>query len=1348
MRTFGIEKCAALVAVCAIAAFAVLFAGIAQASIKLPNGEYRETVTDLRVKVLGGHVAVERTWIAEQLNKGKYRWYINPAWADLAFEYDDLDASVKSVRRADSRFERAGNDVFVFERVYFIARKDGGWRWYDRDGNWIRYDDKGRITAYGDRNDVTVRFERDGPGRQISRVLDHRGEPVLTFRYEDERVATITDRTNRVVRYRYTGGNLVEVIDVAGHGSTYAYSGGLMTGKTDAEGRHTTIGYAGNRVVRVADALEHVTTWDYAYDRGKRQHTVVEKSAEGRCVERRYGADGQILRELHGTREVFSLRQDGDYVRYITDERGLVTRLEYDAVFHPVKLTFADGTVASTKYDAVLGVPLEAVDERGTRTSYGYDARGNLATLIEAAGTPVQRVTTFRRDALGQVERRTVEGVDDEHDATTLYDYDDYGNVERETDAEEHAAVMTHDVTGNVLTRTDARGKRWTATYDAHGRRKTSSDPLGNTLRFDYDRTGRLLTRTDAADKATVYGYDDAGRVETAADATGATTTVEYDGDGEVRKITDPNGIAMRYGYDADGRFADATDDAGNVVGVDYGTGSADGGLVRRMRYPTYCEDYRYDQRRRVTRVTRWLPCEGEGRRSESIAVGYDAAGSVVSRTDPMQHTTLWSYDALGRIDAMTDALGSRTGFAHDVFDHILDMTDANGGIWRYRYDRNGRLVAESRPLGGTIRYGYDPAGNVETRTSAGGERRVYGYDDAGRRSGETHYAAGSNVPAQRIAYVYEPRRLLASYTQSGSTASAATYTYDDAGRQTSESVTYGAGSGAFTRTFATGYDANGRTKSFTYPDLARLEFRYTADNLLRGADLPGGGAMEWNDFDWFVARRMAAPGITQRIERDALLRPLRIAVQAIAGGTPEAPTGAVLSEETWRYDGAGNPVERITGDGTYAYGYDALDRLSDVTPPAALRTPDGLPVEHYTYDSVHNRASSAAQPGAFGYNADNELLAYGVGAAEVRQAFDANGHVREVTTGNPQSPASMTQTVYDAAERVSQIVRDGQIVARYQYDPFGRRIRKETAQGVTWYQYAEEGLVAEYAADGSPRTYYGWRPDSAWSTAALWKAERANGAWNTYVYHYDATGMPQRMTDAAGNVVWSGVAEAFGHMRVSSSSSIANPLRLPGQYHDDESGLHYNYLRDYEPQTGRYRQRDPIGLAGGPNVYAYVGGRPLAFMDPLGLAESGTYDVNLLNHSDEGWPKSQRATNDPNTLSVIGHGCDSGTCMYDARGRTVDAEKLAQIILDTTDFRQNPRKIDLHVCWAGKGENPLALRVSDILLVDVDGPTREGQIFGDGTYAPKKPGVQRSLHSPRIVERQQIPLEPMKVTP
>ncbi len=94
---------------------------------------------------------------------------------------------------------------------------------------------------------------------------------------------------------------------------------------------------------------------------------------------------------------------------------------------------------------------------------------------------------------------------------------------------------------------------------------------------------------------------------------------------------------------------------------------------------------------------------------------------------------------------------------------------------------------------------------------------------------------------------------------------------------------------------------------------------------------------------------------------------------------------------------------------------------------------------------------------------------------------------------------------------------------------------------------------------------------------------------------------------DEAGKVVWRWESDAFGTTAASEDPDgdgikVAVNLRFPGQYYDQETGLHYNYFRNYDPGTGRYTTSDPIGLAGGVNTYTYVGGNPLSFTDPSGL--------------------------------------------------------------------------------------------------------------------------------------------------
>ena len=113
----------------------------------------------------------------------------------------------------------------------------------------------------------------------------------------------------------------------------------------------------------------------------------------------------------------------------------------------------------------------------------------------------------------------------------------------------------------------------------------------------------------------------------------------------------------------------------------------------------------------------------------------------------------------------------------------------------------------------------------------------------------------------------------------------------------------------------------------------------------------------------------------------------------------------------------------------------------------------------------------------------------------------------------------------------------------------------------------------------------------------------------NVYYLYTDHLNTPRVITDTSNTVVWRWDSDPFGTDAANEDPDgdgtkfRYNP-RFPGQYFDKETGLHYNYFRDYEPTSGRYIESDPIGLEGGLNTYAYVGGNPISKIDPYGLIE------------------------------------------------------------------------------------------------------------------------------------------------
>jgi RHS repeat-associated protein len=124
-------------------------------------------------------------------------------------------------------------------------------------------------------------------------------------------------------------------------------------------------------------------------------------------------------------------------------------------------------------------------------------------------------------------------------------------------------------------------------------------------------------------------------------------------------------------------------------------------------------------------------------------------------------------------------------------------------------------------------------------------------------------------------------------------------------------------------------------------------------------------------------------------------------------------------------------------------------------------------------------------------------------------------------------------------------------------------------------------------------------------------------GVTQVYYIHTDQLNTPRLITNSANAKVWEwNNDDPFANNPVNDDPNATgnhftyNP-RLPGQYFDSETNTNYNYFRDYDSESGRYIESDPIGLQGGINTYGYVGGNPLSGVDPRGLWEldSGAHD-------------------------------------------------------------------------------------------------------------------------------------------
>ncbi|RJQ47668.1 MAG: hypothetical protein C4528_04565 [Gammaproteobacteria bacterium] len=193
------------------------------------------------------------------------------------------------------------------------------------------------------------------------------------------------------------------------------------------------------------------------------------------------------------------------------------------------------------------------------------------------------------------------------------------------------------------------------------------------------------------------------------------------------------------------------------------------------------------------------------------------------------------------------------------------------------------------------------------------------------------------------------------------------------------------------------------------------------------------------------------------------------------------------------------------------------------------------------------------------------------------RPSHFARGRKKSLT-----DPSGVHYT-WDPQNRLSKVEQGNTPIAAYGYDPFNRRLWKDTGGTKTWYHYSDEGLIAEYNESGALIQTYGYAPDSVWGTDPLYLYLQANHSY--YFYQNDRLGAPQKLTTMSGAQVWSASYDAYGEATLD-AATLTNNLRYPGQYYDQETGLHYNWNRYYDPQSERYLSRDPIGLDGGLNTY------------------------------------------------------------------------------------------------------------------------------------------------------------------
>jgi len=495
--------------------------------------------------------------------------------------------------------------------------------------------------------------------------------------------------------------------------------------------------------------------------------------------------------------------------------------------------------------------------------------------------------------------------------------------------------------------------------------------------------------------------------------------------------------------------------------------------------------------------------------------------------------------------------------------------------------DSLGNLNRQTSPDTGPTEAVHDEAGNLTTRTDARGKTAAYSYDSLDRLSKIVY-------DDQTVNYTWDScangiSRLCSLSNNTGSLS----YSYDSHGRLTGKSQS----TGATPLTVSHSYNSAGhRTRSLS-PGGQTLDYQWTG-NRITALNVNGQPVISQITYEPDGQVNGWTWGNTQPNERFYDLAGHAVIVSLGFDAKTQLP-----NSRTYGYDAAGRLTDAIDDVDPLLnqhHAYDELDRLT-----GSRRGEPELSRIDYSYDLSGNRTEkikNSATQNSYSTDVNSNRLQSQGGAQTVNYSYDA--------AGNLTSDGTFSYSYNAAGRRIAATnAATGQTVG-YGYDALGQRVTKTHLGNTTQFFYDEQGhLTGEYDASGQLIQEIIWLGDLP---VAVLKPSATEATPDLYYIHADQLGTPRKITRSNDNrAVWSWEPEAFGNSLPDQNPSALGDfvfnLRFPGQYYDAETGLHYNYFRDYNPATGRYIESDPIGLVGGINTYAYVGGSPVNYIDLTG---------------------------------------------------------------------------------------------------------------------------------------------------
>lgn len=914
------------------------------------------------------------------------------------------------------------------------------------------------------------------------------------------------DPSGRIIRARDENGNgldfsyddaghhrLQKVASTTGEHIAYRYSDeGSLVSASDSAGRAVSFGYEEGQLARVANELGDVVFYEYRNG----LLTAITNPAGIEELANEYDDDARIVRQTFANGSTIEYVYDDDRnILRVTERNGSVSSYERNNLLQTIAATDTRGT-ARTTYDT-HGRRTSLTDHGGYTTMYHYDDDGNLTRV----DTPDRNWRTMEYDQAGRVTRIELSGREIRRNR-----YDESGNLVQVWDGLGRTQSFARNASGRPTTIVAADGSETNVVYDAHGNIVRIIDPLGNITSYEYDGLGNVVVATDGKGNRTRFAYDARGNIVGVTDAEGQSRQYAYDKLGNVVSIEDFDGTRVVREYDAMGCLIRFVDQRGNATRYEY---DAMGRMTARISPRGARTEFTLDEHGNPVRMTDAL--------GNAVERTYDSRGNCRKVMYPDGSEEKVDYDGMSRPVRVVATDGRVSTFSYDRFGLIRQITNTAGGKRLFFRDDAGQLVREIDEGGNETRYEYDSLGNLARTTDTAGRVTSRSYYPGGLLERIVHpdgtwekyfYDACGNVIEVRhqnglaVTYRYDRlNRVVAVATNEGHCRKQA---YDAMGNVIESIDANGAAtrySYSPTGKLAEVVDALGNRTSYGYDacdDISRI------DRYAEGAGfLEGGG----------LSNRPEHVGSRWTIyERDLIGR--LVGVRDSAGNS-----------ESYSYTAMGQLASKTDGDGLLTEFFYAKGGL----------------LEHVDY--------ADGQSVTLGYDALRLLSLVKDRLGEMQIVHDRLGNVTEVTDelGNTVSydrgPLGACTAItypdgkkaayeYDELLRCSKITADAMEVS-YTYDANGCLNSKSFSNGcVSTYSYTSLGSLSRLTNSDTKGVVddFCYEYDNALNRVGVKSYRRGlPGESGEYAYSYDLLG---RMTGVSrdGAPIRSYEYDAFGN--------------------------------------------------------------------------------------------------------------------------------------------------------------------------------------------------------------------------